>query len=139
MDSLLQSAASGGNLNCCSTTFNSARIDNAAIIDSLQLRADRANGPKVHCYGAMTKELKQEQMAELGLMAKAGAVCFASGTISIQRTLMYRIMNYAAMLDKPVIHHCEDFSLSENGDMNEGETLPDWGYWANQLLLKHLF
>ena len=38
-------------------------------------------------------------MAELGLMAKAGAVGFASGTMSIQSALsMYRIMTYAAML-----------------------------------------
>jgi len=41
-------------------------IDNAAIIDSLQVRANRANSPKVHCYGAITKGLKQDQMAELG-------------------------------------------------------------------------
>ena len=112
MDSLLQSAASGGISTVVLLPSTLPVIDNAAIIDSLQVRADRANGPKVHCYGAMTKELKQEQMAELGLMAKAGAVGFASGTMSIQSALsMYRIMTYAAMLDKPIIHHCEDFAF----------------------------
>jgi len=139
MDSLLQSAASGGISTVVLLPSTLPVIDNAAIIDSLQVRADRANGPKVHCYGAMTKELKQEQMAELGLMAKAGAVGFASGTISIQSALsMYRIMNYAAMLDKPVIHHCEDFSLSENGDMNEGETSTRLGLLGKPALAETL-
>ena len=62
-------------------------------------------------------------MAELGLMAKAGAVGFASGAHAIQDSLiMRRVMTYATMFDKPVIHHCEDYQLSEGGQMNEGET-----------------
>ena len=35
---------------------------------------------------------------------------------------MRRVMTYATMFDKPVIHHCEDYQLSEGGQMNEGET-----------------
>ena len=70
-------------------------------------------------------QLEQEQMAELGLDGKkAGAGwLFQRQPMSVQSALsMRRIMTYAQMLDKPVIHHCEDFSLSEHGDMNEGET-----------------
>ena len=139
MDSLLQAAASGGISTVVLLPSTLPVIDNAAIIDSLQLRADRANGPKMHCYGAMTKELKQEQMAELGLMAKAGAVGFASGTTSIQSALsMYRIMTYSAMLNKPIIHHCEDLSLSEHGDMNEGETSTRLGLLGKPALAETL-
>ena len=123
LDSLLQAAAAGGITSVILLPSTAPVMDNAAMIDSLQLRARRIGGPKVYCYGAVTKELEQEQMAELGLMAKAGAVGFASGTMSVQSALsMRRIMTYAQMLDKPVVHHCEDASLSEFGDMNEGET-----------------
>ena len=45
-------------------------------------------------------------MAELGMMAAAGLVPAASTFLSNTQTLR-RIMTYAAMLDKPVIHHCE--------------------------------
>ena len=139
MDSLLQAAASGGMSAVVLLPSTLPVIDNAAIIDSLKVRANRASGPKVYCYGAMTKELKQEQMAELGLMAKAGAVGFASGTMSIQSAFsMYRIMTYAAMLDKPIIHHCEDFSLSEHGDMNEGETSTRLGLLGKPALAETL-
>ena len=123
LDSLLQAAAAGGLSTIVLLPSTTPVMDTAAMIDSLQLRARGIGGPKVRCYGAMTKDLEQEQMAELGLMAKAGAVGFASGTMSVQSALsMRRIMTYAQMLDKPVIHHCEDYSLSEQGDMNEGET-----------------
>lgn len=123
LDSLLQAAAAGGITSVVLLPSTTPVMDNAAMIDSLQLRARRIGGVKLHCYGAMTKELEQEQMAELGLMAKAGAVGFASGTMSVQNALsMRRILTYARMLDKPVIHHCEDTSLGEHGDMNEGET-----------------
>ena len=36
--------------------------------------------------------------------------------------MMRRIMDYAAMLDKPVIQHAEDLALSRDGEMHEGET-----------------
>ena len=35
---------------------------------------------------------------------------------------MWRLLAYASMLDRPFIQHCEDPSLTENGEMNEGET-----------------
>ena len=123
LDSLLQAASAGGITSVVLLPSTTPVVDNAAMIDSLQLRARRIGGPKLYCYGAVTKELEQEQMAELGLMAKAGAVGFASGTMSVQSALsMRRIMAYAGMLDRPVVHHCEDASLSALGDMNEGET-----------------
>ena len=135
LDSLLQAAAAGGLSTVVLLPSTTPVIDTAAMIDSLQLRARGIGGPNVRCYGAMTKELDQEQMAELGLMAKAGAVGFASGTMSVQSALsMRRIMTYARMLDKPVIHHCEEFSLSEHGDMNEGETSTRLGLLGNPSL-----
>ena len=62
-------------------------------------------------------------MAELGMMAKAGAVGFANSLESVSHSLlMRRIMTYSKMLDKPIIHHCSDPYLSKDTDMNESET-----------------
>ena len=62
-------------------------------------------------------------MAELGLLADAGAVGFTNGDKPIANSLMMRrIMHYASMLDKPVVQHAEDPSLVDSGEMNEGET-----------------
>ena len=89
----------------------------------LGLRASRVTGPRLHIYGAATKGLAGTEMAELGLMAEAGAVAFTNATASIGDTLvMRRLLTYANMLDKPVIQHCEDASLAADGEMNESET-----------------
>ena len=123
LESLLDAAACSGISSLVSLPDTHPVIDNAAMIDSVLLRASRIKGPKLYLYGALTKGQEGHQMAELGMMNAAGAVGFASGNHSVQDSLiMRRILTYATMFDKPVIHHCEDYQLSENGEMNEGET-----------------
>ncbi|XDZ64677.1 dihydroorotase family protein [Alphaproteobacteria bacterium LSUCC0684] len=85
-------------------------------------RNEKRATPRIFAYGAATRNLDNEHMAELGLLAEAGAVGFTNGIIPIADSLvMRRIMDYAAMLDKPVIQHAEDMSLAAGGEMNEGE------------------
>ena len=123
VDSLLAAAAASGVTSLISLPDTNPVIDNAAMIDSLLLRSSRLGGPRLHLYGALTKGQNGKEMAELGMMAEAGAVGFASGAHSIQDSLMMRrILTYATMFDKVVIHHCEDYQLSDKGEMNEGET-----------------
>ena len=62
-------------------------------------------------------------MAELGLMAEAGAVGFANGSRTIMDSLvMRRVLAYCGMLDRPYIQHCEDHNLTTGSEMNESET-----------------
>ena len=123
LDTLLNAAAASGITSLVTLPDTDPVIDNRSMIDSLSLRASRRQGPHLYVYGALTKDQKGHQMAELGMMAQAGAVGFASGKHAIQDSLiMRRLMTYATMFGKPVIHHCEDYQLSEGGEMNEGET-----------------
>ena len=93
------------------------------MIDSLSLRATRINGARLFLYGAATHRMKGKAMAELGLMAEAGAVGFANGTTCIMDSMvMRRVMAYCGMLDKPILQHCEDHALTADSEMNEGET-----------------
>ncbi len=78
--------------------------------------------PRFYAYGAATQGLDDKAMAELGLLAEAGAVGFTNGIKPIADSLMMRrVMDYAAMFGKPVIQHAEDPSLAAGGEMNEGE------------------
>jgi dihydroorotase len=71
-------------------------------------------------------------MAELGLMANAGAVGFTNGTSTVGDSLiMRRLLSYSSMLDLPFIQHCEDPALSRDGEMNEGETSTRLGLIGN--------
>ncbi len=123
LETLLKAASASGVTSVVSLPDTNPVIDNRTVIDSLSLRASQIGGPRLYLYGALTQGQKGHQMAELGLMAEAGAVGFASGAHAIQDSLiMRRLMTYATMFDKPIIHHCEDYQLSDGGEMNEGET-----------------
>ena len=123
LSTLLRAAAAGGITSVVALPDASPVIDDASMIDSLGLRATRIGGARLFLYGAATRRLKGKAMAELGLMAEAGAVGFANGTRTIMDSLvMRRLLSYCGMLDRPFIQHCEDHHLTAGSEMNEGET-----------------
>ena len=123
LPTLLAAAATGGITALACLPNTSPVIDEASAIDSLCLRASRIGGPRLYAYGAATKALAGIEMAELGLMAEAGAVGFTNCTSSIHDSLvMRRLLAYSNMLNKPFIQHCEDQTLTRGGELNEGET-----------------
>ncbi len=123
LGTLLAAAAGGGVTALACLPDTRPVIDEASAIDSLCLRASRIGGPRLYAYGAATKGLAGHEMAELGLMAEAGAVGFTNCATSINDSLiMRRLLAYSNMLDKPFIQHCEDHALTKDAEMNEGET-----------------
>ena len=123
LSELLSAAGNAGITQLVSLPATSPVVDSALMIDSLKLRASSYKGALFHLYGAMTQSLDNRHMAELGMMAKAGAVGFANSLESVNDSLlMRRIMTYSKMLGKPIIHHCSDPYLSKDTEMNESET-----------------
>ncbi|XDZ63298.1 dihydroorotase [Alphaproteobacteria bacterium LSUCC0396] len=122
--STLMAAAAGGGVTALACLPDTRPvIDEASAIDSLCLRASRIGGTRLYAYGAATKGLAGHEMAELGLMAEAGAIGFTNSATSINDSLiMRRLLAYSNMLDKPFIQHCEDHALTKDAEMNEGET-----------------
>ena len=120
-DSLAQAAAAGGITSLVCLPNTQPVLDNPDSLTALT-EDNSDTKPRLYAYGAATQGLKDTAMAEIGLLAEAGAVGFTNGTISISNSLiMRRIMDYSSMLGKPVIQHAEDPALAENGEMNEGE------------------
>src|SRR5260370_18363425 len=71
---------------------------------------------------ALTKGLRGEEMAEIGLLKAAGAVAFTDGAKSVTNAqVMRRALTYAGDFDALVVHHTEDPDLISDGVMNEGE------------------
>lgn len=125
--SLARAAAAGGITSVVCLPNTNPVLDNPDGLSALTRHDqngywDRGASLRIYAYGAATTGLNDTAMAELGLMAEAGAVGFTNATKPITDSLMMRrIMDYAAMLDKPVVQHAEDLSLSEGGEMHEGE------------------
>lgn len=76
----------------------------------------------VHPLAAATRGLVGEELAEFALMKEAGARGIATGRRWIADTgVMLRVMQYAAMLDLPVIAHAEDGFLTASAVATAGE------------------
>lgn len=120
--SLARAAAAGGITSLVCLPNTNPVLDEPDSLAALIRHDNRAEAPRLYAYGAATQGLEDNAMAELGLLAEAGAVGFTNAIRPISDSLMMRrIMDYAAMLDKPVIQHAEDLSLFHDGEMNEGE------------------
>ena len=132
LPTLLKAAANGGITTLACLPNTNPVLDEAGLIDSLKLRATNIGGPRFHVYGAATKGLLGQEMAELGLMANAGAIAFTNGRETIGNSLtMRRLLSYTSMLKKPFIQHCEDPMLAKDSEMNEGETSTRLGLIGN--------
>jgi len=96
-------------------------LDDAAMVR----HAAAAGKPHVwiHPIAAATRGLKGDELAEIGLMQRAGAVAIATGRRRIADSgLMHRVLRYAAALGMIVIAHAEDEGLSGGAVGSDGET-----------------
>ncbi|NND98226.1 MAG: dihydroorotase [Pirellulaceae bacterium] len=115
-------ALSGGftSVLCCSST--SPVIDSPGAVEFVRQKAAKARGARIHVIGCLSKERRGEEMAELGLLAEAGAVAF-SDSPRAQRNdaLMKRALEYCRMFDLPVFDRPEVPGLAEGGVMHDGQ------------------
>ena len=113
-------AARGGftTIVCMANTdpVNDSRSVTEFIID----RAHAEGVCKVLPCGAITKDLKGEELSEIGEMFEAGIVAISDDGKSVRRAgLLRKALEYAKTFKLPVISHCEDDTLS-GGCAHEG-------------------
>ncbi|MFZ1751832.1 MAG: dihydroorotase, partial [Saprospiraceae bacterium] len=121
MDTLTQSALAGGYTGLAVFPTNKPVTQSKSEIKYLKNHPDR-NNVSIYPIGALSKDLKGEDIAEYWDMQHAGAVGFGDGLLSIQDTsLMSRALLYATQMDAVIIHHPTDKYLSYGGEMHEGE------------------
>ncbi len=113
-------AAAGGVTTLITRPDTNPPVDDPAVVDFILRRARDAE-VRVYPAAALTKGLIGEEIAEIGLLAEAGAVAFSDGPYSVADALtMRRAMTYARDFDALIAPICEDASLSREGVMAEG-------------------
>jgi dihydroorotase len=71
----------------------------------------------------MTRGLRGEELTEIGLLQRAGAVAFSNGKSSISNTrVMRNVLLYSRDFGALIVHHTEDPYLVDGAAMNSGET-----------------
>ncbi len=97
-------------------------IDDVATVEFVARRARQIGLAKVYPYAAVTKGLEGAELAEIGMLAEAGALAFTDGVRAIANAqVMRRAMSYAATFDLLIVQHPEEPSLAASGVMNSGE------------------
>ena len=115
-------AAAGGVTSLVSRPDTHPPVDDPAVVDFILRRARDAAKVRVLPSAALTKGLRGQEIAEIGLLAEAGAVAFGDGPRSVANAqTMRRALSYARDFDALIIHDCIDADLAGDGVMAEGE------------------
>jgi dihydroorotase len=114
-------AVAGGFTSVVCMPNTDPAVQDETSVEFVHRKARQARKTYVYAMGAITKERKGVELAEMGLMKRAGAVGFTDDGSGIQDAgMMLRALKYAGMLDVVVSQHCQDDSLAKNGVMNSG-------------------
>src|SRR4030081_2795106 len=117
-----QAAAAGGVRPIVGPPDPSRVLADPAIVDFVLRRARDTSIVHVQPMAALTKGLRGDEMAEIGLLKAAGAIAFTDGARSVTNAqVMRRALTYARDFDALIVHHTEDPDLVGEGVMNEGE------------------
>jgi dihydroorotase len=117
-----KAAAIGGFATVCCMANTEPPLDTSAAVDWVKQKASRDSLVAVLPIGCITKGRKGEELTDMAGLAEAGVVAFSDdGNPVASSQLMHRALEYSRDLGLPVIDHCEDKTLSDNGIINEGQ------------------
>lgn len=115
-------AAAGGVTTMVVRPDTQPPVDDPAILEFVRRRAEESAPVRVHAMGALTKALEGREMAEMGLLADAGAVAFSDAARPVADARVFRrCLAYARGLGALVIHHPQAVDLAAGGCATESE------------------
>ena len=119
---LSHAALAGGVTSIVTMPNTNPIIDNVSMVDFIIRRGrDKASVNLFPC-ASLTKQMQGELMTEFGLLSSRGIIGFSDVKKTVQNTeTMARIMNYASDIGVLIMQHTEDYELSKNGCINDGE------------------
>jgi len=134
-------AIAGGFTTICCMPNTAPTIDDDSRVEFVYRQAERAGLAHIYPLGALTRGRGGAELAEIGLMADAGAVGFTDdGTAVASAGVMHKALAYVGMTGKVVMQHCEDPELG-GGVMNASTLatrlgLAGWPRVAEELIIQ---
>ena len=117
-----RAATAGGITSMVCLPNTNPVIDDMSVVEFVARRARLLGLTKVYPYGAVTKGLEGRDLAEMGMLAEAGAVAFTDGVKAVASArVMRQALQYADTFGLLVVEHAEEPTLAHGGDMNSGE------------------
>lgn len=116
-----RAAAAGGFTTVACMPNTAPPIDTLGTLEFVLNKAEVEGSARVLPIAAITRKQEGTALTEMGELSDGGAVGFSDdGFPVVSSLLLRRAMEYAQALDRPIISHAEDLSLSDGGVMNEG-------------------
>ncbi len=114
-------AAKGGFTSICAMPNTNPVNDNRSVTEYILFEAKKRAVVNIFPIAAITRGLAGLEITDMADLADAGAVAFSDDGRGVQDSqVMRRALEYANFLKLPVIDHCEDRNLSQDGLMHEG-------------------
>ncbi|HEY7017869.1 MAG TPA: amidohydrolase family protein, partial [Gaiellaceae bacterium] len=124
-----EAAAAGGYCAILAMPNTDPVVDSAAVLGSLVQTARREAVVPTGFMAAISKRLGGEELAELGELADAGAAAFTDdGRPVTSAGLLRRALQYGAVTGRPLALHCEEPTLSRDGQVHEGAICAELGF-----------
>jgi dihydroorotase len=122
-------AAAGGYCAILAMPNTDPIVDSAATLGSL-IEAARAEAEiAVGFLAAITKGQAGAELTEMAELADAGAIGFSDDGVPVTAPgLMRRALQYGAVTGKRIALHCEERTLSRDGQMHEGAVSAELGF-----------
>ena len=122
-------AAAGGYCAVLAMPNTDPVIDSAATLSALVEAAKAEAAIPTGFLAAITKGQEGAELTEMAELADAGAAGFSDdGRPVVSAALMRRALQYAGFARRPVAPHCEDTTLSRDGQMHEGAVSAELGF-----------
>jgi len=113
-------AAVGGITSMIVLPDNEPPFDDASLIEFVARRARQIKLANMYAYGALTVGLEGKELAEMGLLAEAGAVAFTDADHAVGNAqVLRRALYYAKAFDALIVHLPQEPTLS-GGHMTSG-------------------
>jgi dihydroorotase len=116
-----KAAAAGGFVAVCCMANTSPPVDKPAMVEWVKQKAAEEGVVHVFPIGCVTKGRGGKEVCDMAELAEAGVVAFSDdGDPVASSQVMRRALEYSCALGLPIVDHCEDRRLSNDGVVNEG-------------------
>jgi dihydroorotase len=122
-------AAAGGYCAILAMPNTDPVVDSASILRALAETATEEASIPVGFLATISRGSDGRQLSEMGELADCGAAGFSDdGRPVAEAGLLRRALQYGAITGRPLALHCEEPTLSRDGQMHEGAVSAELGF-----------
>jgi dihydroorotase len=122
-------AAAGGYCAILAMPNTDPVVDSASILRALAETATEEAAVPVGFLAAISRGSEGRQLTEMGELADCGAAGFSDdGRPVAAAGMLRRALQYGAITGRPLALHCEEPTLSHDGQMHEGAVSAELGF-----------